>query len=169
MVHSIELLLDFDTESAVRRVWSALSEAGLRSPPPTSRPHVTLLVADRISPEVEDKLSLVLHRLPLPCVIGAPMAFGRSPFVLVRAVVPSAELLELQAEVARICLTYLTPGALPNTAVGQWTPHITLARGVDPSQLSRAFSIRKTTRDIRGSAVGLRRWDGNKRVEHLIT
>jgi len=169
MVHSIELLLDVDTESAIRHGWKALSDAGLRSPSLSSRPHVTMIVADGISPDVDDKLAAVLHRLPLPCVIGAPMVFGRSPFVLVRSVVPSMELLQLQADVNRICVTYLTPAAAPNTAVGQWTPHVTLARRVDASQLSRALTIRSTTRDIRGSVVGLRRWDGNKRVEHLIS
>jgi 2'-5' RNA ligase len=169
MVHSIELLLDADTESAVRRVWKALSDGGLRSPPPTSRPHVTMIVADGISPDVDDELSAVLHRLPLPCVIGAPIVFGRSPFILVRSVAPSMELLQLQADVYRICLTYLTPAAAPNTAVGQWTPHVTLARRVDASQLPRALTIRSTTRDIRGSVVGLRRWDGSERVEHVIS
>jgi hypothetical protein len=168
MVHSIELLLDVDTESAIRHGWKALSDAGLRSPSQSSRPHVSMIVADGISPDVDDKLRAVLHRVPLPCVIGAPMVFGRSPFILVRSVVPSMELLQLQADVNRICLTYLTPAAAPNTAVGQWTPHVTLARRVDASQLSRALTIRGTTRDIRGSVVGLRRWDGNKRVEHVI-
>jgi 2'-5' RNA ligase len=168
MVHSIELLLDVDTESVIRRGWKALSDSGLRSPPPTSRPHVTMIVADGISPDVDDRLSAVLQRLPVPCVIGAPMVFGRSPFILVRSVVPSMELLQLQAEVNRICTTYLEPAAAPNTAVGQWTPHVTLARRVDASQLSRALTIRNTTRDIRGSVVGLRRWDGNKGIEHVI-
>ena len=168
MVHSIELLLDVDTESVIRRGWKALSDAGLHSPPPTSRPHVTVIVADGISPDVDDRLSAVLYRLPVLCVIGAPMVFGRSPFILVRSVVPSMELLQIQAEVNRISTTYLEPAAAPNTAVGQWTPHVTLARRVEESQLSRALTIRNTTRDIRGSIVGLRRWDGNKRVEHLF-
>ena len=168
MVHSIELLLDPDSDAAVHRVWKALSEAGFRAPSPTSRPHSTLVVADSISPDVDDVLSSVGRRFPLPCVIGAPMVFGRSPVVLVRVVVPSALLLELHAEVARICLPYLTPGLAPNTAVGQWTPHLTLARRVDPSQLSRALSIRSTTRDIRGEFIGMRHWDGSKRVDQPI-
>ena len=130
---------------------------------------MTLLVADEISPDVDAPLSQVLQRLPLPCVIGAPIVFGRLPFVLVRLVVPSTELLELHADAARICSPYLTPAAAPNTGVGQWTPHTTLARRVEPSQLVRALGIGKVTRDIRGTFVGLRRWDGNKRVEHLIT
>ncbi|MGB8503824.1 2'-5' RNA ligase family protein [Mycobacterium sp.] len=168
MVHSIELLVDADTEAAIHRAWDALSDAGLRTPPPTSRPHVTLLVADEISPDVDAPLSQVLQRLPLACVIGAPIVFGRSPFVLVRLVVPSTELLELHADAARICSPYLTPTAAPNTGVGQWTPHTTLARRVEPSQLVRALCIRTITRDIRGNVVGMRRWDGLKRVEHLI-
>lgn len=168
MVHSIELLLDPDSDAAVRRVWKTLSEAGLRAPSPTSKPHSTLVVADSISPDADDVLSSVGRRFPVPCVIGAPMVFGRSPFVLVRVIVPSAALLELHAEVARICLPYLTPGLAPNTAVGQWTPHVTLARRVDLSQLSEALSIRSTTGDIRGEFVGMRHWDGNKRVEQPI-
>ena len=168
MVHSIELLVDADTEAAIHRAWDALSDAGLRTPPPTSRPHVTLLVAEEISPDVDAPLSQILQRLPLACVIGAPIVFGRSPFVLVRLVVPSTELLELHADAARICSPYLTPAAAPNTGVGQWTPHTTLARRVEPSQLVRALCIRTITRDIRGNVVGMRRWDGLKRVEHLI-
>jgi len=168
VVHSVELLVDTETEAAIHRVWQALSEAGLRTPPPTSRPHVTLLVAEEISPEIDVSLNPVLDRLPLPCVIGAPVVFGRSPFILVRLVVPSSELLELHADVVRISRPYLTPGAAPNTVVGQWTPHTTLARGVRPGQLAQALSIRRTTRDLRGTITGLRRWDGDKRVEHLI-
>lgn len=168
MVHSIELLLDPESDAAIRRVWKTLSGAGLRAPSPTSRPHSTLVVADGISPDADDVLSSVGRRFPLPCAIGAPMVFGRATFVLVRLIVPSAALLELHAEVARICLPYLTPGLAPNTAVGQWTPHVTLARRVVPSQLSEALSIRSTTRDISGEFVGLRHWDGNKRVEQPI-
>ena len=41
-------------------------------------------------------------------------------------------------------------------------------RRVVPPQLSEALSIRSTTRDISGEFVGLRHWDGNKRVEQPI-
>ena len=168
MVHSVELLLDPDTESAIRRVWERLADAGLRSPGQTSRPHVTMVVADAISPNVDQALSPLTRRLPIGCVIGAPLLFGESSFTLVRLVVAAAELFSFQSEVHRACLAHLTPGPAPNTVPGHWTPHVTLARRVEPPQLVRALSIRKLTRDIRGSAVGLRRWDGNKRVEHLI-
>jgi hypothetical protein len=169
VVHSVELLFDPDTESAIRGVWQALSDVGLRSPAQTSRPHVTMLVADQVGSDVDELLSPVLAQLPIPCMVGAPMLFGRSTFVLVRLVVPSAELLSVQAEVVRISTPYLTPGPAPNTLVGQWTPHVTLARRVDPSQLKRAFSIRRLGREIEGTVVGLRRWDGDDRVEYVIT
>ena len=168
MVHSIELLFDADTEAAIRRGWAALSEAGLRSPGQTSRPHLTLVVADAISPDVDEPLAGVTPQLPLPCRIGAPMVFGESRFTLVRQVVPTVQMLSLQAEVHGICLPYLTPGPASNTVPGQWTPHLTLARRVDPAQLARAVTIRRLAREFTGSIVGLRRWDGNKRVEYLI-
>jgi 2'-5' RNA ligase len=168
MVHSLELLLDPHTEAAIRRVWENLSDAGLHSPAPTSRPHMTLAVADRISPEVDAALRPLAQRFPISCVVGAPMLFGRSPLILVRHVVPSTELLSLHAEVARVCLPYLDPGPVPNTLAGQWTPHVTLARRVEPSQLVAVIGRRGVTRDITARVVGLRRWDGNKRVEHVI-
>ncbi|HZA11442.1 2'-5' RNA ligase family protein [Mycobacterium sp.] len=168
MVHSVELLFDPDTESAIRRVWERLSELGLRSPALTSRPHVTMIVADDVAPDVDEPLVAVTRRLPLRCVVGAPMLFGGSTFVLVRLVVASAELLAVQAEALRVCLPYLTPGPAPNTLAGQWTPHVTLARRVEPGQLARALTVRKLTREIKGDIVGLRRWDGNKRIEYPI-
>ncbi len=169
MVHSIELLLDPDTEAATRRLWQSLSEAGLRSPGQTSRPHVTMVVAEEISADVDKLLTPVTRQLPLRCVIGAPMVFGESRFTLVRLVVPTAELLSLQAEVHRVCLPHLTPGPASNTLPGQWTPHLTMARRVDPPQLGRAITIRKLARDVIGRVVGIRRWDGDNRIEYEIT
>ena len=53
MVHSVELVFDPDTEAAVRRIWDGLREAGIPSQAPASRPHATLTVAERIDPEVD--------------------------------------------------------------------------------------------------------------------
>ena len=164
----MELLLDPDTESAVRRVWAKLSDLGMRSPGQTSRPHVTMVVAEGISADVDELLRPVTRRMPLGCLIGAPVLFGESSFTLVRLVVASAELLSLQSEAYLTCQPFLTPGPAPNTVPGQWTPHVTLARRVEPAQLGRALSIRRLGRDIKGSFVGLRRWDGNNRIEHVI-
>ena len=56
MVHSIELVFDPDTESAIRRIWDDLAAAGIPSQAPASRPHVTLAVAERIAAGVDELL-----------------------------------------------------------------------------------------------------------------
>lgn len=97
MVHSIELVFDSDTEAAIRRIWAGLAAAGIPSQAPASRPHVSLAVAERIAPEVDEPLGAVARRLPLDCVIGAPVLFGRANVVFTRLVVPTSELLALHA------------------------------------------------------------------------
>ena len=169
MVHSIELVFDRDTEAAIRRIWGDLAAAGIPSQAPASRPHVTLVVAERIAPDVDALLRPVAQRLPLGCAVGASLLFGRSNAVLARLIVPTAELLAVHAEVYRICGPYLAPGPMPNSLPGQWTAHVTLARRVGGAQLGRALRIAGRPSEIRGSLAGLRRWDGNKRVEHLIS
>jgi 2'-5' RNA ligase len=169
MVHSIELVFDRDTEAAIRRIWGDLAAAGIPSQAPASRPHVTLLVAERIAPDVDAPLRPVAQRLPLRCAVGASLLFGRSNAVLARLIVPTAELLALHAEVHRICDTYLAPGSMPNSLPGQWTAHVTLARRVGGAQLGRALRVGGRPSEIHGTMAGLRRWDGNKRVEHLIS
>jgi hypothetical protein len=143
MVHSIELVFDGVTEAAIRRIWADLAAAGIPSQAPASRPHLTLAVADRIAPDVDALLKPVAQRLPLGCAVEAVVLFGRSDAVLARLVVPTAELLALHADV--------------------------LARRVGGAQLGRALRIAGRPSQIRGSFAGLRRWDGNKRVEHLIS
>jgi len=173
MVHSVELLFDTDTEAAISEIWADLAEAGIRSlaahASPGNRPHVTLSVAEDIAGGVDESLRPVLERLPLACVIGAPTLFGGGRTVtLVRAVVPSAQLLGLHAEVHRICRPHMPKGPLPHAAPGHWTPHVTLARRVPPEKLAAAVMRRAMFGDIRATAVGLRHWDGNRRIEHPI-
>jgi 2'-5' RNA ligase len=169
MVHSIELLFDRDTEAAIRHIWDDLAGAGIPSQAPASRPHVTLTVAERIAPDVDALLRPVAQRLPLACAVGASLLFGRSNAVLARLIVPTTELLELHAEVHRICGPYLVPGPMPNSLPSQWTAHVTLARRVGGAQLARALRIAGRPSELRGTLAGLRRWDGSKRVDYLIS
>lgn len=169
MVHSIEVLFDRDTEAAIRRIWADLATADIPSQAPASRPHVTLAVAERIAPDVDALLRPVAQQLPLRCAVGASLLFGRSNAVLARLIVPTAELLAVHAEVHRICGPYLLPGPMRNSLPGQWTAHVTLARRVGGAQLGRAVRIAGRPSELRGSFAGLRRWDGSKRVEHLIS
>jgi 2'-5' RNA ligase len=169
MVHSIELVFDRDTEAAIRRIWADLAAAGIPSQAPASRPHVTLVVAERIAPDVDALLRSAAQRLPLGCAVGASLLFGRSNAVLARLIVPTAELLAVHAEVHRSCGPYLAPGPMPNCLPAQWTAHVTLARRVGGAQLGRALRLAGRPSEIHGSFAGLRRWDGNKRVEQLIS
>jgi hypothetical protein len=168
MVHTIELVFDRGTEAAVRHLWDGLAAAGIPSQAPAARPHVTLLVAERISAEADALLTSLGDRMPLRCVVGAPVLFGKGGAVLARLVVPTAELLAVNAEVHRHCLPHLADGPAPNSEPGQWTGHVTLARRIRGPQLARALRIASRPPQIHGSFAGLRRWDGNKRVEHPI-
>ncbi|WP_144206983.1 2'-5' RNA ligase family protein [Mycobacterium tilburgii] len=168
MVHSIELVFDRDTEAAVRRIGEELASAGIPSQAPASRPHVTLAVAESIAADVDELLCPLSARMPLGALIGAPLLFGRSSAVFARLVVPSTELLALHAEVHRRCGPYLLPAPMPNSLPGQWTGHVTLVRRVGGAQLARALRIAGRPAQLQGSFAGLRRWDGNKRVEHLL-
>ncbi|WP_025737649.1 2'-5' RNA ligase family protein [Mycobacterium genavense] len=168
MVHSIELVFDRDTEAAVRRIADELAGAGIPSQAPASRPHVTLAVAERISADVDELLRPVTAWLPLGALIGAPVLFGRTGAVFARLLVLSSELLALHAEVHRVCGPFLAPVPMPNSLPGQWTAHVTLARRVGGAQLGRALRIAGRPAQIAGSFAGLRRWDGDKRVEHPL-
>ncbi len=174
MVHSVELLFDEDADVAVRALWNALADVGIRSlaarTSPSNRPHVTLAVAEAMDDGVDESLRAALDRLPLACVLGAPAVFGGGrTLTLVRMIVPSAELVDLQAEVYRICRPHMAKGALGHATPGHWTPHVTLARRVAPGALPVALEQPAMFRDIRATAVRLRHWDGDNRVEHPIT
>jgi hypothetical protein len=169
MVHSVELIFDPDTEEAVRQIWDALREAGIPSQAPASRPHATLAVAERIDPEVDELLASLVARFPMACRIGAPLLFGRSQLILARLLVPTAELLDVHAEVNRLCTPHQRPGPMANSLPGQWTGHVTMARRLHGNQLSRALRIVGKRSEIVGSAIGLRRWDGGSKREYPIS
>ena len=50
--------------------------ASYGSSPPTNRPHVTLLAAGHIAADVDDELTRLRPRFPLPVTVGAPLVFG---------------------------------------------------------------------------------------------
>ncbi|MCK0175140.1 MULTISPECIES: 2'-5' RNA ligase family protein [Mycobacteriaceae] len=173
MVHSVELLFDPDSDAAVRRLWTDLSAAGIRSQEshrsPTNRPHVTLTVAATLPDAVDDALRPLLDLLPLDGLIGAPMLFGHRTLTLVRLLVPSTDLLALHAAVDDACRPHNPDGPLPHAAPGQWTPHVTLARRLPPEQLPAAMTVPGIGSDIACRFTGLRHWDGEHRVEHPIS
>ncbi len=168
MVHSVELIFDPDTETAVRRIWDGLRDAGIPSQAPASRPHATRAVAERIDPEVDGLLASLRDRFPMPCRIGAPLFFGRAKAVLARLVVPTAALLEVHAQVHALCLPHMHPEPMANSLPDAWTGHVTMARRVVPAQMGRAVRIAGKPSEIKATVVGLRRWDGNTKREYPI-
>ncbi len=173
MAHSIELLLDADSDAAIRATWRALDEAGLPSQArvgsATNRPHVTLLAAQRISPDVDVVLRPLAARFPVPCVVGAPTVFGGARHTLARLIVPSADLLALHEEVYRLSLPYLTGEPFAHCRPGHWTAHATLGRRFTAGEIGDALAVVSgDVDDLAAEAVGLRRWDSDQRVDHLL-
>jgi 2'-5' RNA ligase len=157
MVHSIELLLDERADAAVRRIASH-----------RNRPHITLVAAERIAPDIDHALSGLAGDFPLSAVLGAPLVFGRDRLTLARLVVPSGGLLALHQKVYDLCQPFV-PNVFAHCAPGEWTPHVTLGRRFTPAQIGEALAVDGITADIAASIVGLRRWDGDAKREYLIS
>ena len=178
MAHSIELLLDSHSDAAIRAAWRALADAGLASQvnvkSSTNRPHITLLAAERISPDVDEVLRGLAPRLPLACVVGGHVVFGGPVFggsrlTLARLIVPSTELLALHEEVYRLALPHLTGQPYPHCRPGHWTAHATLGRRLTATEVGAALGLAaEAAPDLMAQAVALRRWDSDARTDHLL-
>jgi 2'-5' RNA ligase len=165
VVQSVELLLDARLEAAVRDEWEALVEAGvtrqLRRGGEPAVPHVTVGVAASIPPDVEEALRAIDHGVGLELRLGGLLLLGGRSSVLVRLVVPSSPLLDLQATVWS---TIQDCPEVPDTmAPGRWTPHVTLARRLGPSELATAVGVLGHRASADGTVAGMRRWDGDAR------
>ncbi|WP_034803394.1 2'-5' RNA ligase family protein [Intrasporangium oryzae] len=167
-LHSVEALLDPATDAAVRAEWRALLDAGLPSqashPGATNAPHVTLSGASAVPPEVEARLPGAIEaseaRLPLAVRLGPLLLLGSRGPVLARLVLATTPLLRLQDDVAAAMAAC---DEVPVTLLpGRWTPHVTLARGLQPEEVGRALAVLESVghpaaRD--GELVAVRRWD----------
>lgn len=174
MTQAVELLLDETSEAAVRDQWRLLAEAGLPSQAQhrgdTNSPHVTLAAVPSVAQEAEVALArLCSEALPLEVRLGALTLFGQDPVVLVRLVVLTRELVDLQARVASVL-------EVPDDSLfspGRWTPHVTLARRLPLAQLPDAVQVlgaAVASRDGTGVRLeGARRWDGvGRRAWYLL-
>lgn len=170
-IQSVELLLDESGDTAIRNQWRALQEAGVPSlgahSEPTRRPHITLTARQSIDDDREEQLRVSLAALPMKIQVGAPMIFGRDPrhLILVRSIVPTAELLEVQRAVHEALGDSGEVSALSRP--GAWSPHITLAR-LSVDHLHRALEV-VLPMDVRPTGVvQARRWDGTAKREWLL-
>jgi hypothetical protein len=173
MTQSVELLLDDEVDAAVRAQWATLAAAGLpsqaRHTGETNRPHVTLTIASRVQPYVEVALKAALTgRLPIPVQLGGLLCLtardGRH--VLARSVVPTVELLDLQAVAAELFES--EPGISAHLQPGGWSPHVTLAMKMTADQVGSALAVLGENPDLDGTAVAIRRWDSDARTAWQI-
>lgn len=171
MAHSIEVLLDERADTAIRRLWQGLADAGLpsqlRVTSDTNRPHITLIAAERIAPEVDHALTELDDLFPMRAALGAPLVFGGGRLTLARLVVASKSLLALHEQVYEICQLYVS-SLYAHSAPGHWTPHVTLGRRFTSAQVGQALAIDGIAAEIDADIVGLRRWDGDAHVEHML-
>ncbi len=180
MTQSVELTLDAGTDRAIRDQWALLAEAGLpteqRDPvergegtprdrrgvsSPSHRPHVTLYAGTTLDAAADRQLPELFAGLDLRLRIGSVLLFGprRGQVVLVRQVVPSQELLSLQAAVAALC------AASPEGQFGpgRWTPHVTLARRVPLGQIAAVLTALGEVPELDAVSRDSRRWDSDRR------
>ena len=166
MVQSVELLVDDTAEAHIRGQWQLLSQLGVHSPAPDHRPHITVAVARQIWPRLDRALATLDFR-PLPIRLGGPLIFGARSPILVRAVVPTAALIDLQHRLFSVIEP--CPGVPTTVRPDAWTPHVTLARRVPLGQLGEAVHAVAAARDFPATVVGIRRWDGDRRRAWPIT
>lgn len=158
-MRSIELVLDPESDAAVRATWAALVAADLPSlgRSDTNSPHVTLIAGDDV-PVPSGFDVPVPTRLRLGGVLLFPAGSGRS--VLVRAVVVDPALAAFHASLHRAA-----PEGTATSAPGAWSPHVSFARRVRDEDLGRAVAA------LRGAPLpdtltvgGVRHWDGETRT-----
>ena len=173
MTRSVERLLVAAADAEIRSQWDRLGGAGLPTsrrvqPSPSHAPHVTLWAGDALDPDDDAALPAVVAGLDLELVVGSVMLFGprRGGYVLVRAVVASAALLDLQHQVVR----RLRTPAYWGFEAGRWSPHVTLARRVTREQVGPSLAALAESRpELLTRVREVRRWDSDARRDWLLT
>ncbi len=165
-MHHVELLLDPVTDAAVRDQWRLLDEAGLPSQAQhrsaSNRPHVTLAMT-RDWPDAGNRPD-VLAVLPLPVRLGAPVVFGRGPYVLARLVVATGALLALHRDL----VDRLPPLASDLLVPDRWTPHVTLGRRLAAAQVAEALGLLTQAPEREASLDRARHWDSDARLDEPL-
>jgi 2'-5' RNA ligase len=143
MAHALELLFDPATEAEIRDVWARLEAARLPSLATRShrrhRPHVTLVVAERIEPAGLNGARHHLTATHLDITLYSPAVFQRSG-VLYLSVVPTMALLQLHQE-AHAALRGSLVKPWYTYSPDTWVPHCTLAQDLDRAQLAHGIEL----------------------------
>lgn len=155
---SLDLSLDPASDEAVRAGWQALEQEEIpsegRRTSPTHRPHITLLGAETVPLELQERAIRRLQPLlPARLVAGATVVFGRGPFVVAHLLTPDPA---LRTAVA----------SLRDPKDGLWIPHLTLSRKVPAYRLADALRAAESARPTTVVVNQLRHWDA---AHHIVT
>jgi 2'-5' RNA ligase len=172
VAQSVELTLDVSAEAAMVAQWDRLAAVGVSKPQRADpeglhRPHLTLYAADAIPEPAESELREIVAGIDLTVRVGAVMVFGprNGTCILVRQVLASVELLQLQQRVALVC----EADPKGQFGAGRWSPHVTLARRVLSDDVGKAVSVLGSHGEVDARIQRCRRWDGNRRTAWWLT
>jgi hypothetical protein len=164
-LHALELLPDEAGQDVVRRDWRALSEAGLRSQldhrGAGNAPHLTLVAAAAIGPEVEAlAVEVISPLLPIRVRASGLLLLGARRLTVARVV-------DVEDHVVAAVLRLRT--AVDGPQHPGWLPHLTLARRLPRADVQLAIEVLGHD-DVELSLTELRRWDpGSRSVTSLAT
>ncbi len=155
------MFFDRHADAAVRSMWASLEARGIRSMASSGhcrhRPHVSLMVAERIAPpQARTAVEPLTEATDLVLRLGSIAVFPGRAGVLYLGVVPTLRLLRLHNALhARLAGAGVESGRhyLPNA----WVPHCTLAQGLAHRDLPVAVQAIKRLRptDAQITSVGI--------------
>ena len=133
---ALELSFDAASEAAVVAQWEALRAAGLPSQAEhrsmTNAPHLTLVAAQELAPELADVATAAIP-LPSTLLVRGLVLFGA------RARVTVAHLVEPDSTLASAAAGLRE--RVPGLRHPVWTPHVTLARRVPRTRLAELLEV----------------------------
>ncbi len=139
---ALELSFDPASASAVEAQWEALKAAGLPSQADhrsmTNAPHVTLVAAVEVAPEVVSAARVAIAPLlPARIEVRGLVLFGQGPRVTIAHLVEPDRMLAAAVERIR--------AMVPALRHPVWTPHVTVARRVPRRLLPQALEVLHAT------------------------
>ena len=149
MSRGIVLWPDRASEIVIRGMWDELAARGLPSQATYThrlhQPHVSLTVAEHLPADETVRVVGTVPSEPIRLLVEAVCVFpGRRPGApgggVVLACVANDALLAEQRRV-HAAVAALATDPWPRFAAGTWTPHITMARDLQPDQIARALPV----------------------------
>jgi 2'-5' RNA ligase len=148
MWFAVECYFDSTTETGIRKLWTDLAAAQINSRmlENSARPHITLTVADGDLPSalIGRLEEFVAARTRFRISFGYFGLFPNDLGVMFLAPRPSVELIDLQVDWSAEILPLHLP-VWEFYGAGDWTPHCTLAIGLNSDRLIDALNVCKTT------------------------